>query len=61
MARQSYGFTSLESAVAFPRKDTQNAAREAQAWRVPPASQDRTRIVFDCRMANDPGMIDESC
>ena len=55
-------FLSLERAYVFPRGTSGRCEIVARFWDARPASQDRARIVFDCRMANDPAMmIDGFC
>jgi hypothetical protein len=48
---------SLERAYAFPRVRITVASLLLSSATTPPASQDRARIVFDCRTVNDPAMM----
>jgi hypothetical protein len=52
--------SSLESATsAFHRPAQRNAYRRSYARLQSRFTQDRARIVFDCRMANDPATINK--
>ena len=45
--------------IAYPSAYDLSRRRSLTIAKPQPASQDRARIVFDCRMANDPAIINK--